>query len=628
MSGNENDIKNNQSEEKPKAPSWLIDNITEASKNARQIYFLFIGFLSYCALTIVSTSDRQIILNEEASLPIIKLDVSLNGFFILSPVISLLVFTYLQLYLQRLKGLITDLRTNYASVNKRRLYPWMINIAEAPESGIVGKLQRVFVSFTLWWSLPLVLVLDSYWYVKKHDPVLSYVIGVMPILAISIVYYFWSPYECVHNKHEDNKSNFLRYISKNISKIALTFLVMLYSVILLCNVVPKANKGKGINVDLSNQKLIEKLIDDYEGLHWVDLSKAHLEGANLNASVLKRADLRFAKLQRADLKKAILEGARLEAANLRDANLDEANLVGASLVGACLEGASLKFSLLNGSNFLHAELKGADLEDANLNGARLEKTKDLTIDQLYNVATLYKAALDPELMEQVKEKYPHLLYNPDELSDQVLIEKKKDLEEKKLQYEIKEEGYIKLPIKPQVDNKKPDTIHEDLAKKTEEFQIASNEYITVKKARLLYIYQDERPQNYTNNQFEEMGAKDNTVIIDHATKLMWDKSGSDKMMNYENAKIFLKKLNREQYAGKSDWRLPSLKEAITLIKQEKNSDGLFIDSIFDKKLRFIWTSDKVNALNVWIVNFAYGGCSYNRKIGYGLYFVLAVRSTQ
>ncbi len=429
------DTINNQSEEKPKSPNWLIENIAEASKNARQIYFLFIGFLTYCALTIVSTSDRQIILNEEANLPIIKLDVSLNGFFILSPLISLLVFTYLQLYLQRLKGLVTYLRINYPFVNKRRLYPWMINIAEAPESGIVGTLQRVFVSFTLWWSLPLVLGLDSFWYVKKHAPVLSYVIGVMPILAISIVFYFWSPYECVHNKHEDNKSSFWRYIRKNISKIALTFLVMVYSVILLWKLVPNANKGEGIYVDLSNQILIEKPDAEYEELYWVDLREAHLEGANLNSSVLERADLRFAKLQRANLEKAILKGAKLDAANLRDANLYDADLVGASLVAARLEGANLEFGKLMGSNFISAELK-----DANLNGARLDNAKNLTIDQLSKVATLYNVkGIDPELMVQVKEEHSRLLANPSEPSQrQARIE----FLEKRLQYEIKKEGYI------------------------------------------------------------------------------------------------------------------------------------------------------------------------------------------
>ena len=130
-----------EDDQKQEAPEWLIENIAEASKNARKIYFLYIGFLAYCALTVFSTTDRQIILNETAHLPIVNLDVSLNGFFILAPIIAILVFLYFQLYLHRIKGLVTDLRDNYLPIEKRRLYPWMINIAEDPEPGAVGKLQ-------------------------------------------------------------------------------------------------------------------------------------------------------------------------------------------------------------------------------------------------------------------------------------------------------------------------------------------------------------------------------------------------------------------------------------------------------------------------------------------------------
>jgi hypothetical protein len=45
-------------------------------------------------------------------------------------------------------------------------------------------------------------------------------------------------------------------------------------------------------------------------------------------------------------------------------------------------------------------------------------TKNLTIKQLSKVKTLYKAKLDPELMEQVKKCCPHLLEEPKEESNQ------------------------------------------------------------------------------------------------------------------------------------------------------------------------------------------------------------------
>ena len=82
---------------------WLIDNIAECSKNARAIYLLYLGFLAYCTVTLFGVTDRQIVLDEGVRLPIINVDVALQGFFFLAPVVASVVFVYLQLYLQRLR---------------------------------------------------------------------------------------------------------------------------------------------------------------------------------------------------------------------------------------------------------------------------------------------------------------------------------------------------------------------------------------------------------------------------------------------------------------------------------------------------------------------------------------------
>ncbi|MDP7530521.1 MAG: pentapeptide repeat-containing protein [Candidatus Scalindua sp.] len=66
------------------------------------------------------------------------------------------------------------------------------------------------------------------------------------------------------------------------------------------------------------------------------------------------------------------------------------------------------------ANLSGANLIGADLIYANLIGADLRELLDLNIEQLSKVKTLYKAKLDPELMEQVKDKYPHLLDKEDQ----------------------------------------------------------------------------------------------------------------------------------------------------------------------------------------------------------------------
>jgi hypothetical protein len=130
-------------------------------------------------------------------------------------------------------------------------------------------------------------------------------------------------------------------------------------------------------------ELLRETIEDWkDSLDGVKLIGANLRGANLFEANLKRA-------------------------NLGEANLGEANLWGAILLGADLEGANLRGAYLGEAN-----LGGANLRRADLRGAYLEGAKNLTIEQLSKVKTLYEAELAPELMVQIKKNYPHLLQKP------------------------------------------------------------------------------------------------------------------------------------------------------------------------------------------------------------------------
>ncbi|MBN1155833.1 TIR domain-containing protein [candidate division KSB1 bacterium] len=117
------------------------------------------------------------------------------------------------------------------------------------------------------------------------------------------------------------------------------------------------------------------------------------------------------------------------------------------------------------------------------------------------------------------------------------------------------------------------------------------------------------------------------VIIDEATGLMWQQGGSAMgLMEYE-AKKYIGELNSNKFAGFDDWRLPTLEEAMSLMEPKEITKDLYIDSVFDKTQRFIWTSDEVKGKRRrWVVYFNRGDCDDD-----GLYysrFVRAVRSGQ
>jgi uncharacterized protein YjbI with pentapeptide repeats len=354
---------------------WLIGNISEASKNARQIYFLYVGFVSYCVLTLFGTSDRQMIFNDTTRLPIVDLEVSLNGFFILAPLLAISIFVYFQLYLYRINSLSTDLRNACGKLPKRRLYPWMINIAEDPDEGLIGKLQILVVKFSVWWMLPIVLMLFSLWIIKKHDTHLSYLLGSFLLFGTVVVVFFWSKYQY---------SNF-------IEKILLISIVLIFEISVLFFIIPWAKEGipwgkeavagveyksparveslaqyiaRWTNLDLSNQKLITEPENDYGELFWLYFGGMHLEGAQLQSTILKKAFLGKTTMKKANLVGANLEEANLQGANLEGANLDAAKLFKANLYGAILREASLGSVSLEKATLSAANLEGAILVDA------------------------------------------------------------------------------------------------------------------------------------------------------------------------------------------------------------------------------------------------------------------------
>jgi uncharacterized protein YjbI with pentapeptide repeats len=144
---------------------------------------------------------------------------------------------------------------------------------------------------------------------------------------------------------------------------------------------------------------------------------AQLQGANLRGARLQGADLLDAQLQGANLRGAQLQGADLQAAELQEANLSAAQLQGADLRGAQLQKANLTAARLQKADLWHAQLQKADLtnvqlQEANLGDASLEGARNLTVERLAAVKTLYDAQVDPLLLEQIRQQYPQLLKEP------------------------------------------------------------------------------------------------------------------------------------------------------------------------------------------------------------------------
>jgi len=104
----------------------------------------------------------------------------------------------------------------------------------------------------------------------------------------------------------------------------------------------------------------------------------------------------------------------------------------------------------------------------------------------------------------------------------------------------------------------------------------------------------------------------NGVVIDNATKMMWQKSDDNKKRSWRSSKKYCQKL---KFAGFSDWRLPNIDELVSIT--DKNSVHPTIHSVFESKQVYYWSSSSVvkpnEKVNAWGVLFKYGYNRWNDK---------------
>jgi len=125
------------------------------------------------------------------------------------------------------------------------------------------------------------------------------------------------------------------------------------------------------------------------------------------------------------------------------------------------------------------------------------------------------------------------------------------------------------------------------------------------------------------HQYESVERHGAKLVSDHATGLTWQQGGSEKYLSFKDVEAYIGQLNAKNYGGYTDWRLPTLEEAMSLM-EPKVHEGLYIDPVFDRTQTWIWTADLESAGRVWCVDFNYGSCDH-LDVDAGFY-VRAVRS--
>ncbi len=150
--------------------------------------------------------------------------------------------------------------------------------------------------------------------------------------------------------------------------------------------------------------------------------------------------------------------------------------------------------------------------------------------------------------------------------------------------------------------------------------------LTVSEDELRKVFKlgdDKKPLKYVENDYSDNG---DGTITDEATGLIWQQVGSDDRMKLAATEKYIDSLNREQFAGYTDWRLPMIDEMASLLEPEKQSNSKYINPVFSSKQEWCWSADKRSSGSAWGVGFDDGDVYWDFHDN--LSYVRAVRSWQ
>jgi serine/threonine-protein kinase len=107
-----------------------------------------------------------------------------------------------------------------------------------------------------------------------------------------------------------------------------------------------------------------------------------------------------------------------------------------------------------------------------------------------------------------------------------------------------------------------------------------------------------RPAKYAEPNFSPQG----DTVLHKATGLMLQQAGSAFALSWDEAANYVAELNRENFAGHADWRLPTVDELLTILQPAKNLEDYCLPPVFDHAQRWVWSADTKSFRAAWYVD--------------------------
>ena len=108
-----------------------------------------------------------------------------------------------------------------------------------------------------------------------------------------------------------------------------------------------------------------------------------------------------------------------------------------------------------------------------------------------------------------------------------------------------------------------------------------------------------RPTAYRAHQLRSGGDR---LVLDPLTGLLWQGQGSEFPLDWRQAGEYVEQLNRQGYAGRSEWRLPTLPELLTILRPPTVERDFCLPLLFARKIHWLWSGDWCSLRQAWMVD--------------------------
>ncbi|MGJ5176969.1 pentapeptide repeat-containing protein [Bradyrhizobium oligotrophicum] len=395
----------------------LEKSVNESAASVSALWVTYLLFGLYLALTAGSVTHRQLLLVTPIKLPVLNVDLPMTGFFLLSPIL----FVILHLYVLMQAAILSRTAATYNEALEKNihfrsdreklrlrlsnnLFAQIFAGALRKGESLVGWLFRQIAWITLAAAPLLVIAIFQYKFLPYHSRSITWTHRGLALLEGLSIIVFWV--DLLNNSHRSAARAKLSAIA--ILGFGLCTILIVFGILLSFPGEPQARVGRhslaerrpGIEecrtvswieslfekdfdrisvsaeiiIDRSKLKELETLSSNsglpaFLGERTVDFSNRDFRCANFDSADLRRADFRYTDLSGSSFISSKIEGATFDRATLDRSDFTSSEANNTSFGLAHLPFTRFTRSQLNGTNY-----QGALLEHAEFGGASVKKS--------------------------------------------------------------------------------------------------------------------------------------------------------------------------------------------------------------------------------------------------------------